>query len=111
MTYLQPNHTSNMKHFQELVNNFKSFIIFAESSTVDQVLAMALYLKEKYVKEIDFPGDYFQGFGRLIFAWTYFYGCQMCNIYIQYNTVKSIMLMSNNTVKRTTFRKITDDVN
>ena len=42
MTYLQPNHTSNMKHFQELVNNFKSFIIFAESSTVDQVLAMAL---------------------------------------------------------------------
>ena len=48
-----------MKHFQELVNNFKSFIIFAESSTVDQVLAMALYLKEKYFKEIDFPGDYF----------------------------------------------------
>lgn len=59
MTYLQPNHTSNMKHFQELVNNFKFFIIFAESSTVDQVLAMALYLKEKYFKEIDFPGDYF----------------------------------------------------
>ena len=59
MTYLQPNHTSNMKHFQELVNNFKSFIIFAEISTVDEGLALALYLKEKYFKEIDFPGDFF----------------------------------------------------
>ena len=35
MTYLEPSQTSNMEHFQELVNSFKPFIIFAESYTLD----------------------------------------------------------------------------
>ena len=35
MTYLEPSQTFNMELFQELVNSFKPFIIFAKRSALD----------------------------------------------------------------------------
>ena len=82
MTYLEPSQTFNMELFQELVNSFKPFIIFAKRSALD-VWPSFEYASVSGKKVLQ--GDWFSCrlfFGRLILAWIYFFGCQIRNVYI-----------------------------